>query len=470
MIDRIQIEREARAYVAQGEWEKAISLYRELLDTKGKDPNIYNLIGDVYARMDDLTDAMPEYLTAIDLYEKEGLFENGIAVCKKVIRLDPESGEAYFNLSLFYAEIGLLTEAKDSLTNYAQSTRSKRIIQKEAQRYKKLMMLLSSDERLKPAIKELYIKIEQKENELDVIFGLIPPKPEVKPSETENSNSEVNSQVGSPTPIHPSIIKEVPLGEQKLSEEPKQPPEPENPTPVIEPTVAKTESTVVNPEPTVVKPESTVVPTMSEPEPTVPEPAPTVVEPAPPPPIIKKVPIEEQKLIEEPKVTEPEKPISETKPTTQAKPDSSSQSVTINEKEMEILLHAIDEINSYDNSEVKKEHYELGIKYKNLNFYDAAIREFQLSTASNSHKIKALKELGCCFVEKNEPKLAINAFTRAIEDGGKSSEDYVVVKYEIGKAYELLGDKANAIISFEEVCLHNISYQDAKERLEKLKT
>ncbi len=387
MIDRIQIEREARAYVARGEWEKAISLYRELLDTKGKDPNIYNLIGDVYARMDDLADALPEYLTAIDLYEKEGLFENGIAVCKKVIRLNPETGEVYFNLALFYAEIGLLNEAKDSLMTYLRLSPGKRRIEKDPQRYKKLMMLLASDERLKPIIKELYTKIGKKENELDGIFGFLPPEPEEKPPEAEISHPEIKLQ---PTE-KPSIEK------QKLHEEPKSFTESQKPIPKLEPVVA------------------------------------------------------------------------ETKPTSQSKPEPFPQPVAVDEKEMEILLHAIDEISAHNSSEVKKEHYELGIKYKNLGFYDAAIREFQLSTTSNSHRLKALKELGYCFLEKAEPKLAANAFGRAVEEGGKTSEDYIALKYGTGKAYELMRDKENAIISFEEVCLQDINYQDAKKRLNQLK-
>ncbi|MCK4308184.1 hypothetical protein KAW50_08175, partial [candidate division WOR-3 bacterium] len=91
------------------------------------------------------------------------------------------------------------------------------------------------------------------------------------------------------------------------------------------------------------------------------------------------------------------------------------------------------------------------------------------STTSNSHRLKALKELGYCFLEKDEPRLAANAFGRAVEEGGKTSEDYIALKYGTGKAYELLGDKENAIASFEEVCLQDINYQDAKERLNRLK-
>ena len=394
MIDRIQIEREARAYVARGEWEKAISLYRELLDTKGKDPNIYNLVGDVYARMDDLANAMPEYLTAIDLYESEGLFENGIAVCKKVIRLNPEAEEVYFNLALFYANIGLLNEAKESLTTYLQLSPDKRQIEKNQGKYRKLMMLLASDERLKPIIKELYTKIGKKNNELDGLFGLPPQEPEEKPSE------EIPAEKQKPAEVPKVSAQPVvaPSPEKKLAETPKPPAEMEKPTPKLESEEAKSKS---------------------------------------------------------PPKTEPQK--SPSKP-------------VLEEDELKILLHAIEEISAHNSSEVKKEHYKLGIEYKNLGFYDAAIQEFQLSTTSNSQRLKAMKELGYCFLEKNEPKLAANAFGRAVEEGGKTSEDYIALKYGIGKAYELLKDKEKAIGAFEEVCLQDINYQDAKERLEKLKT
>lgn len=171
MIERIQVEREARAYVAIGEWEEAISLYRELL-AKGDDPNVYNLIGDVYTRMGDLQSAVPEYTCAIELYEKEGLFENGIAVCKKVIRVMPERKEIYFNLAIFYSEIGLAQETLNVLKTYAESVTGVPPWRDgvNIQKYKKLIKALANEPTLKTSAEEIYNKLGLHDKELDKIF------------------------------------------------------------------------------------------------------------------------------------------------------------------------------------------------------------------------------------------------------------------------------------------------------------
>ncbi|MDI6839948.1 MAG: tetratricopeptide repeat protein [bacterium] len=349
MLDRIQVEREARAYISRCEWEKAISLYREILDAKGDDPNIYNLIGDVYVKMEDSNSAISEYLRAVELYENDGLYENGIAVCKKILRLGLNTTEVYFDLARLYAEVGLLTESIDSLTSYAKLSKHRKEVKKKPEKYKKLIALLADDESLKSKLKSLYTEINQREEELDKIFGLLPAEPKVVVKK-------------------PELIRETKI-------------KPERETPIAEP----------------------------------------------------------------------------------------SRQV-IDEKEVQFLLHAINEIKASDFSKLEQiDHYKLGIEYRALGFYDASVRELQLASTIDSFRQKALCELGYCFLEKGEAKLAVNAFKQAIEEGGKTSKNYIELQYGLGRAYESLGDHDNALHAFEEVYLYNISYKDVKDRLSKLR-
>ncbi|MBI4723050.1 MAG: tetratricopeptide repeat protein [Candidatus Stahlbacteria bacterium] len=436
MIDRIQVEREARAYMSRGEWERAISLYRELLETKGADPNIYNLIGDVYAKMDDLPDAIPEYCSAIELYETEGLFENGIAVCKKLLRLSPAMGDIYFELAVFYAEIGLLNEAKDALMNYLEHSKDKKIIEKNSQRYKKLIILLSSDDRLKPIIQTVYTKIGQKEKELNVILGIAEPEPEPEPEELPELIE----------PAEPLTSNEI--IEKSTAQIPK---------------IEKTTKISQSSQEPVFKKEDFIGSEKSS----------TTSKLSPKQQREKEI---ADILLDNPSVATAQKPSIEHTPKSQPVPPAQEEVVenkeelsSCNESEVQIFLHTIEEIKATDVSKIQKDHYETGLQYKDLGFYDAAIKEFQLSTTGGPNRLKALKEVGYCFLEKNQPQIAVNAFHRAIEEGGKNSEDYIALKYGIGKAYELLGDKKKAIEVLEEVYLLDIHYLDVKERLLQLK-
>lgn len=423
-MDRIQIEREARNCIAKGEWEKAISLYRELLEKRANDPNIYNLIGDVYAKMGNVSDALPEYMKTIELYADEGLYENGIAVCKKILRISPESYEVYFSLAKFYAEIGLLNEALDSLMKYAEGAKNKKEIEKKPQDYQKIITIIASDSRLKPKVKEIYLNLNKRTKELDVILGI--------PIETEEKTEEIE-------PKKETIIFE----EDNLSHKEKTI---EKVEPEIKPFISTKLDERKQEE---VKYQITSRPTsFTKSKEEIEEVKPSEVE----------IPSKETILSQE-KQSKLEEKIEEVK---------SKKEIT--DKDVEFFLHAIEKIKASDiKEEVQKDHYKLGIEYKNFGFYDAAIKEFQLCVATNTQKLKALRELGYCFLEKKEPKLAINAFNRALEEGGKSTSEFLALQYGIGLSYELLNKKEEAIKAFEQVYVRNVDYKEVQEKLQKLK-
>jgi tetratricopeptide (TPR) repeat protein len=139
------------------------------------------------------------------------------------------------------------------------------------------------------------------------------------------------------------------------------------------------------------------------------------------------------------------------------------------EEEVQLFLHAIEEVKASNSSSASKDHYKVGLQYKQLGFYDAAVREFQLSSNAGQKRLESLKEVGSCFLEKNQADVAISAFKRAIEESGKGGKDYVALRYGIGKAYELLKEEEKAIEAFEDICLHDIGYLDVKERLVRLR-
>ncbi|MDI6840953.1 MAG: hypothetical protein QMD71_08935 [bacterium] len=158
MADKTQVECEVRTYLLNEEYERVIPIYRGGINSQDSngDPDIHELIGNAYVRMDKLEAAVQEYLYAINLYADRGLFENGVAVCKKIMRISPYNEEVYFNLAWLYAKLGLLNELTDSLIIYLRLSKDKKELQNEPQKYRSIMNLIINDESLKPKLNEVF--------------------------------------------------------------------------------------------------------------------------------------------------------------------------------------------------------------------------------------------------------------------------------------------------------------------------
>ena len=104
--------REAREFFRTGQYEQAIYKYQELLDKYPEDPDLLNNMGDVYRAIKLFSDAMTFYERAVDAYSKDTLYNNAIALCKKILRIDSDKAEIYNKLGDLYMELGLSAEAK----------------------------------------------------------------------------------------------------------------------------------------------------------------------------------------------------------------------------------------------------------------------------------------------------------------------------------------------------------------------
>jgi len=116
-------------------------------------------------------------------------------------------------------------------------------------------------------------------------------------------------------------------------------------------------------------------------------------------------------------------------------------------------------------------HYNTATAYKEMTLLDDAIREFQtaaLLTApadGTPRYFQCCNMLGHCFVEKGMPQAAVLWFKKGLESPGRSPEEYKAVQYELGSAYEQMGDLTRAIGVFTEVYGVDVSYRDIGEKL-----
>ncbi len=121
-------------------------------------------------------------------------------------------------------------------------------------------------------------------------------------------------------------------------------------------------------------------------------------------------------------------------------------------------------------------HYNMATAYQEMELLDEAIREFQTaagltSPADGTAKyFQCCNMLGHCFMKKNMPQAAVIWFKKGIESPGRSADEYTALQYELGSAYEEMGDLARAEGVFTEVYGVNVGYRDVAERLQSLQS
>jgi tetratricopeptide (TPR) repeat protein len=121
-------------------------------------------------------------------------------------------------------------------------------------------------------------------------------------------------------------------------------------------------------------------------------------------------------------------------------------------------------------------HYNMGTAYKEMELLDEAIQEFQ--TAANlakpsdgtSRYLQCCNMLGHCFVHKGMPRAAVLWFKKGLEAPGQAEDEYKALRYELGLAYQQMGETNRALEIFTEVYGVDVSYRDVADKLQELQT
>jgi tetratricopeptide (TPR) repeat protein len=113
----------ARQHEHREEWSAAIELYREAIraseaGAEGADPSLYNRVGDVSHKAGLDESACEAWRQAASRYGEQGFFNNAIALCGKILRLDPSRVETYLDLARYHARKRVLYDVRQNLTLY----------------------------------------------------------------------------------------------------------------------------------------------------------------------------------------------------------------------------------------------------------------------------------------------------------------------------------------------------------------
>ncbi|HLM56138.1 MAG TPA: tetratricopeptide repeat protein, partial [Pyrinomonadaceae bacterium] len=119
-------------------------------------------------------------------------------------------------------------------------------------------------------------------------------------------------------------------------------------------------------------------------------------------------------------------------------------------------------------------HYNLGLAYREMGLLDQAVEEFQTAAAMTTpgdgtpRFLQCCNLLGHCFMEKGMPRPAALWFKRGLGSPGHTDDEYQALRFDLGVAYEQMGEPDRAIEVFSEVYAIDVSYRGVAERLRDL--
>jgi tetratricopeptide (TPR) repeat protein len=116
----------ARKFEQKEDWRKAIEVYLKAIQQiesgaeSSPDLSLYNRVGDLYLRINDTASAVRSYERAVDLYADQGFFNNAIALCGKILRVNPGRTQTYLKLAQLHARKNVVIEAKRNLIEFLE--------------------------------------------------------------------------------------------------------------------------------------------------------------------------------------------------------------------------------------------------------------------------------------------------------------------------------------------------------------
>jgi tetratricopeptide (TPR) repeat protein len=113
--------------------------------------------------------------------------------------------------------------------------------------------------------------------------------------------------------------------------------------------------------------------------------------------------------------------------------------------------------------------YDLGTAYREMGLMDEAIGMFQQALRAQPGHLASLEMLGQCFLDRDEPQVAVRVLERALAYGSPVEDDLLGIYYFLGVSHERAGNREGAREFYEKVFSLDINFKDVTDRLRELR-
>lgn len=214
-----KLMQDARKNYKKGKYDKALESCQQALDAEPNDPSLHIFMGDIYIKMESDFDAIKKYEDAADLYESEALYNNAIAICKKIVRAKSDYDKVYFRLGRLYSEKGFTRDAINNYTKFAdiKMDSEQPDIDAVLEAYKAIVDLAPENLVIRERLADLYLHVNKEDEAKEILLVLAKKYKEQGDDEKLESIEEKIADIGG-APLEMSVSAD----ELEMPEEPEE--------------------------------------------------------------------------------------------------------------------------------------------------------------------------------------------------------------------------------------------------------
>ncbi|MDZ7860115.1 MAG: tetratricopeptide repeat protein [Candidatus Krumholzibacteriota bacterium] len=487
-----KLRRQAQDLLKKGKLQKAINVYKKILDGHSSNPNLLNELGDIYIKTGDRIQAISSFENAINHYEKVALYNNAVAVCKKILKIIPGRLSTVYKLGELKAKQNFTSEAAEYFNSYMDLLLSEsdslpegtdqrietilelmgnyqRVISKSVDVFETLgnsfraseinaQLIRDNNERgtseslefYKERMERLKSSLSDREREkVDRILDSIKIDPSLKEddakteidmdsesSDLQSHKSDLNVKDDLETTMYKDREKEAAEGVQPegLDTDDEMKGEGQSDEYVI-----SSDNNYQSAENEFPESKDETKDEFSDSK------------------------REEKEKLDKRESAEPENSFEKIE-----SGDSLEDFSDITEFRGKDETESHKEITSDIEEDDFKSHYDLGMAYIEMALFNEAIKELQVATRSQELKLRSLEMIGYCFIQKGQYNLAVKQLERGAEIADSYGDEDLGIYYNLGLAYEAIDDVEKARENFEKVYVIDVSFRDILEKMKKL--
>ena len=441
-------QKEALRLLSRGRYDDALRLYEEIVEVS-HDPDIYNTIGDIYIRKQDIQKAIDYYTKAFRRYKEGEYYENAIALAKKILRYDKSRKDLKLELADLYLETGDLDLALENLSQLVDEGLPPSFLDRAFELMNRMAERIQEDEEHLARFERLFIKLQEMAEafgELTLESGEfhefyeddVSKMAEFLDTESvKKAPGEMLSEVEEAPTQEP--VEEISSVEKQMEEKESEIPEEVGIEEKMEFLEVETgEKVEEEKQEEVFLGEETKVEFKEEEE------------------------LKEKEEVPVPSAVE------------EAKESVAERTVPKVEVPKEMLVQIIEEIKDElvkdgDFPYEEENPLELGIEYLEMGFKEAAIKELQRALDDPRTRLKAMEYLGRALLEMGEFGFAEKILRKGIEEGGYDEKEYLGILYYLAQALEFKGMEKEALEYYENIYLLDAGFKNVKEKIRKLR-